>query len=101
MSADPIEVDAGHYKVEFENEKVRVLRIRMGVGEQSEMHGHPDCVSVVLTDGRVRFDYPDGKTREIDIHAGDCEWQTAGDHLPANVGDGPVEVLLVEIKPAN
>ena len=99
MSADPIEVDPGHYNVEFENDKVRVLRIRIAPGEKSVMHGHPDNVAVVLTDGRVRFDYPDGKSREIDIHAGDCEWQASGDHQPANVGDGPVEVLLVEIKP--
>ena len=100
MSADPIEVDPEHYSVEFENEKVRVLRIRYAPGEKSVMHGHPDSVAVVLSDGRVRFDFPDGNSRELDIKAGDCEWQSTGDHQPSNIGSEPMEVLLVEIKPA-
>ncbi len=99
MSADPIEVDPQHYSVEFENEKVRVLRIRYGVGEKSQMHGHPDSVAVVLSDGRVKFEFPGGEPRELDIKAGDCDWQSAGDHQPENVGDAPIEVLLIEIKP--
>jgi hypothetical protein len=38
---DPVRVDPKHYKVEFENEKVRVLRIKYGSHEKSVMHGHP------------------------------------------------------------
>ena len=101
MFTDPIEVDPDHYSVEFENDKVRVLRIRYAPGEKSVMHGHPDSVAVVLTDGRVRFEFPKGDPRERDIKAGDCEWQSRGDHLPANVGNEPIEVVLVEIKPSS
>src|SRR4051794_4956086 len=37
---DPTVVDPRHYKVEFENEYVRVLRIRFAAGEKSEIHEH-------------------------------------------------------------
>jgi hypothetical protein len=32
---DPVKVDPGHYSVDFENDRVRVLRIRYGPGERS------------------------------------------------------------------
>ena len=38
---DPVRVDPEHYRVELENEKVRVLRVRYGPHEKSVMHGHP------------------------------------------------------------
>ena len=41
-------------RVEFENEKVRVLRIRYGSPEKSVMHGHPDGVLACLTGFRGR-----------------------------------------------
>jgi hypothetical protein len=34
---DPVKVDSKHYSVEFENDKVRVLRIKYGPGEKSVM----------------------------------------------------------------
>jgi hypothetical protein len=49
-AADPVKVDPKHYKIEFENERVRVLRIRYGAGEKSVMHSDPESISVFLTD---------------------------------------------------
>src|SRR5262249_19945701 len=37
---DPAKVDAKHYKVELENEHVRVLRIHYGPHEKGETHEH-------------------------------------------------------------
>jgi len=48
--ADPVKVDPKHYKVEFENASVRVLRISYAPGEKSVMHYHPNAVAVYLTD---------------------------------------------------
>jgi hypothetical protein len=50
-------------KVEFENEQVRVLRIKYGPGEKSVMHEHPANVAVFMTDGQVKFTLPDGKSQ--------------------------------------
>jgi xylan 1,4-beta-xylosidase len=68
--ADPVKVDAKHYSVEFENEKVRVLRIKYGLGEKSVMHRHPPLVGVFLTDSKVRLTYLDGKKEEMTAKAG-------------------------------
>ncbi len=53
LAQDPTIVDSAHYKVEFENEQVRVVRITYGQVEKSVMHEHPDSVEVFLTDQNV------------------------------------------------
>ncbi len=98
MAADPVKVDPKHYKVDFENDKVRVLRIRYGPREKSAMHGHPEGVIVFLTDCDGKFTYPDGKTEPIQAKAGETVWSDQTEHLPENVSNEPLEVLLVELK---
>ena len=95
---DPVKVDPKHYKVEFENESVRVLRISYGPGEKSVMHYHPNSVAVFLTGGTTRFTMPDGKSQEVPAKAGQTIWEPAGSHLPQNVGDNRFELVLVELK---
>jgi quercetin dioxygenase-like cupin family protein len=96
---DPVKVDAKHYKVEFENDSVRVLRITYPAHEKSVMHHHPNSVAVFLTDGKSQFTLPDGKTQDAPVKAGEVRWTDAGEHQPANVGDKPFELILVELKP--
>lgn len=96
--ADPVKVDPKHYKVEFENASVRVLRITYGPGEKSVMHYHPNAVAVYLTDGMSRMTTPDGKSQDVPTKAGGIGWTPAGSHLPQNVGSKPFELVLVELK---
>jgi len=96
---DPVKVDARHYKVEFENDSVRVLRITYPAHEKSVMHHHPNSVAVFLTDGNSRFTLPDGKTQDAPVKAGAVRWTDASEHQPENVGDKPFELILVELKP--
>ena len=98
MAQDPVVVDSKHYTVEFENEHIRVLRIRYGPHEKSVMHGHPDGFGVFLTDTAGKFTFPDGKTEEITMKAGQTMWLPGGEHLPENVSDRPLEVIFVELK---
>jgi quercetin dioxygenase-like cupin family protein len=95
---DPVKVDPQHYKVELENAQVRVLRIHYGPHEKSVMHYHPNSVAVFLTDGQVKFTYPDGKTEDVQAKAGQTQWTKAGKHLPENTGDNAFELILVEMK---
>ena len=67
---DPAIVDSGHYKVELENDNVRVLRIKYGPGEKSVMHGHPASGMTFLNDASFRFTYPDGKVEDGTVTAG-------------------------------
>ncbi|UYG09142.1 cupin domain-containing protein [Halomonas sp. M4R1S46] len=98
MAQDAVEVDPEHYQVEFENDQVRALRITYGPGEQSVMHEHPAGVVVFLTDGHVRFTFPDGTTREVTAEAGTTHWVAADHHQPENLGDEPLEVIQIEFK---
>jgi quercetin dioxygenase-like cupin family protein len=98
IAEDAVTADPEHYTVEFENDKVRVIRIKYGPGEKSVMHTHGPNVSVFLTEGSVRFTYPDGTSEEQSSEVGVAVWADSEEHLPENVGDGPIEVVLVELK---
>src|SRR5437773_3492672 len=98
VAQDPVDVDSSHYTVELENDRVRVLRIRYGPREKSKMHGHPASVAVFLTAAQGRFTYPDGKTEDFDVKAGQVMYMDAVVHNPENVTNTPFEVIAVELK---
>jgi quercetin dioxygenase-like cupin family protein len=98
MAEDPVAVAPGQYKVEFEDEDVRVLRVMYGPGEKSAMHEHPDSVAVYLSGGRIRITLPDGRTGEPQVPPGQVMRHAAGGHAIENLGDAPFELVLVELK---
>jgi hypothetical protein len=57
------------------------------------MHGHPALIAIMLTDGQVRFTYPD-----VAAKAGQVLHFPAMAHLPENVGDQPFETIGIELK---
>jgi hypothetical protein len=83
---DPVLVDPQHYSVEFENEFVRVLRVRFGPGEKGATHEH------ILN--RVVFylnDQPNAK-------ADDVRMSGAATHAEANESAQPAYRIAVELK---
>jgi quercetin dioxygenase-like cupin family protein len=98
LAQDATKVDSKHYKVESENSRVRIVRVKYGPHEKSIMHSHPDLVAIFLTDGRVKFTYPNGKSEEQDLKAGQAVYEKATRHLPENLTDNDMEVILVEFK---
>ena len=95
---DPVKVDPRHYKVEFENERVRVVRIRYGPNEKSVMHSHPESIAVFLTDARAKFTYPDRRSEDISANAGTVQHMDAFSHLPESTSNTPFELIQVELK---
>jgi quercetin dioxygenase-like cupin family protein len=95
---DAVKVDPKHYKVEFENDQIRVLRITYEPQEKSVMHKHPPNMAVFLTDGQAKFTLPDGTTQDASIRAGTTQWDPGGKHQPENVGDKAFTLILVELK---
>ncbi len=91
-------IDPKHYKVEFENSKVRVVRISYGPGEKSPMHSHPNGVQVFLTDAHAQFTFPDGTSQDVRAKAGQAVWGDAFAHAPVNLESKPLELILVEVK---
>ena len=83
---DPVKVDPQHYKVEFENEFVRVLRVTFGAGEKGARHEH------ILN--RVVFylnDQTFGKTDDVRLSG-------AATHTEGNDGTTTAYRIAVEIK---
>jgi quercetin dioxygenase-like cupin family protein len=98
VAQDAVKVDPAHYKVEYENAKVRVLRFHYGPGEKSVMHSHPDTVAVFLTDGKIKFHFPDGKSQDAEGKAGQTQFTPAQVHLPENNGSTVAEGIVIELK---
>ena len=98
LAQDPVKVDSKHYKVEFENSQVRVLRIKYGPHEKSVMHRHPNSVAIFVTDANGKFTFPNGTSQDFTSKAGETRWNPAGLHLPENTSDQPFELVLVELK---
>lgn len=96
-SPDPVAVDPEHHKIEFENEQIRVLRERRDPGDLP-LHGHPDCVQVLLTDVNVMLTTAGGKTQTVTGKAGEVRWRTATQHQGVIPLGKPVEQLLIEMK---
>ena len=98
FAQDAAKVDPKHYKVEFENDEVRVLRITYGPGEKSVMHSHPNGVAIFLTDGQGKFTLPDGKTQDQEFSAGTVIWSPESQHQPENTGKESFEIIQIEMK---
>lgn len=96
---DPLKIDPKHYKMEFENDSVRVLRVRVGAHEAIPMHEHSlNRVTVFLTEQTNKITTADGKVDTVKRKAGETAWGTPVTHSEENVGDAPFEALLIEIK---
>jgi hypothetical protein len=97
IAVDPVAVDAKHYKVEFENDKVRVLRIKYGPHEKSKMHSHPPIVAVFLTPHHCKHTFADGRVEEMRVKAGEVMYMDGMEHDPENLGDS-FELIGIELK---
>ena len=95
---DAVKTDPKHYTVVSENDQVRILKVHYGPHEKSIMHSHPNAVAVFMTDATVQFTLPDGKKQISKVKTGESQFTPAGVHLPENMGDKDMEVILVELK---
>jgi beta-alanine degradation protein BauB len=73
------------YKLLFENERVRVFEVRFKPGERIAMHSHPDHVVYVLDNGKLKLSYPDGKSVEVVLQAGQTLWIPAETHAAEEI----------------
>src|SRR5262249_7720930 len=51
---DAVTADSRHYSVEFENDIVRVLRVRLGAGESAPAHTHTAYCAIELSDSSLK-----------------------------------------------
>jgi quercetin dioxygenase-like cupin family protein len=84
------------FTTELANDRVRVLRIRVEPHGTLPMHEVPPHVLVWLTDGQLRLLYPDGRTEDQSVKAGEVAWVSVGKHAGRNLGDKAIEFVAVE-----
>jgi hypothetical protein len=96
---DPLKVDPGHYKLEFENPQVRVLRVRIQPHGVARMHAYStDRITIFLTDQNFRIKDSTGKDETVEHKAGDVVWETPIEQTEQNLSNQPFEAVTVEVK---
>jgi hypothetical protein len=95
---DAVRADPAHYSVSFENELVRLLRVKYGPGEKSVMHRHSASCVVFLTEQTFNFTLPDGTTEPASVPGGALGCGDGNVHLPENIGPAAAEFIMMEFK---
>jgi len=95
---DPAKIDPAHYKVELENERVRVLHVSVEPNGKLEVNELGDAVIVPLRDYESTLKTANGETK-VERVMGKPAWVTAG-RREVEAGARGVDALLIELKPA-
>jgi hypothetical protein len=95
---DIVKLDPGHYRVEFENDKVRVVRAELKPDEISPMHDDPESLLICPVECHIRFTYPDRKLQDVHMAAGESRWVYDGTRSHKNLSNKPAILLFVETK---
>lgn len=96
MIAGVASAHEGIFRPEFQNQQVRVARVRLEPHQQIPMHEVPPHVAVWLTDGELKVSYPDARSEVRRFHAGQTMWVAMGKHSGENVGAHAMEFVVIE-----
>jgi beta-alanine degradation protein BauB len=97
-STDPVQADAKHNKVEFENAHIRVLRAHYDGHERSPLHSHPTNIVITLTGGQIRVTDASGNVTQGVVAEHSIGSGPALTHAIENLTDTPYEVVVIELK---
>jgi beta-alanine degradation protein BauB len=96
---DVLTAAADAYGLLLENDKVRVLEVRLKPGQKAPMHNHPhNHVVYVKNDAKFKLSFPGGKSSVFELKSGQTLWLEAGPHETENVGLTPGDNIVIEIK---
>jgi hypothetical protein len=95
---DILKIDPKHYRLEFENEKVRALRVTLGPDESVPMHDAAAATLVCITDCHVRFTPPGGRVQDVHMEAGQTRWIWDQSRSEKNLSTHKLELLWIETK---
>jgi quercetin dioxygenase-like cupin family protein len=95
---DTLQVNPDSVRLKFENGRVRVLESTLKPGGREKMHSHPPYVVYVIKGGTIRNHFPDGKTVDTQLKAGDVIYRDAVTHWGENIGTTEIYEIMVELK---
>jgi len=95
----PAALDPAHFKVELDNNQVRVLRVHLGKGEKTRTHDERlERLLVPLTAARLQTAGAGGAVKAATYRPGEVQWLMPGIEGDENAGDMPYEAIIVEFK---
>src|ERR1035437_1525540 len=98
LPRDIVRVASSRVRVDFENDRTRVLRLTLGAGEMIPTHDDRAGVLSSTPGSRIRFTMPDGKSQDVELKTGETRWMPDARRVTRNLADGPVEMLYIESK---
>jgi hypothetical protein len=99
IARDAVRADSKHYKLEFENDQVRVLRMTLGAHEGTPMIEHPgNSLAIFLTDQETRATDSIGRSDTAKHKAGEVAWEAPNTQKLENTGETPLEMVLLELR---
>jgi len=84
MPLDPVKVAPHIYELEFQNERVRVIKQTLRNGETQPLHAHPDRLLVYLQTCAWMEDDGAGGKRMQEFKYGEVVWAEAVTHGGTN-----------------
>jgi hypothetical protein len=96
---DLVSVAPNAATVEYEDARIRVVRLRMAANTSSAMHDRPRRVVIPLTENDVRITRENGAVGTTQVPAHRVAWSEPGTRSVANL-DKPLENVIVELKTA-
>jgi hypothetical protein len=95
---DALAADPKHYKLDFENDRMRVLRLTLKSDEAVPVHDDRDALFVCLKECHLRLTLPGGRSQDIHLQAGESRWLYGDTRSEKNLGTQPLEMLIIETK---
>jgi quercetin dioxygenase-like cupin family protein len=98
VGQDSARVAPKNVKVLLENNRVRVLEVRIKPGEKIPMHSHPAHLTYALTDVKGQYTLPDGSSTVGEAKSNGVFWSEPVTHSSVNIGDTEIHAIVVEMK---
>jgi hypothetical protein len=95
---DPENVDPAHFRTILDTSDVRVLLLHLNAHEGTMESQFTDRLEIALGDLHFTDTDVEGKTREVRREAGSVSWEKLVMHSAVNLGEKPLDNLIVELK---
>ena len=100
---DALAADPKHYKVELDNDRMRVLRLTLKADETVPVHDDRDALFVCIAVGsdkacHIRLTRPGGPSQDVHLQAGESRWIYADTRSEKNLNSQALEMLVIESK---
>ena len=95
---DPIHIDPRHFRLELENEHVRILRLHLGPKEETLESQFSMHVDIAVSDVHIGETYADGVTNQEYRASGSVSWNSKKLQSFVNLDARPLDATILELK---